>query len=209
MNDIKAMRAQMEEKIHWAEIENSENAAHHWEDAGLAFKCMGQSSGQVGKLQCALWDKGGGSVPLGLEAAKAALTAYPSTEPIKIWFGSDLQHDTLPYRCEVHKGPRDSLTILTLAWISNQYVISIDIAVPYEESVLSRFFRDATRPYTDSEIDVYTSLRDGHRGHTPTIHFKKWASGHTVRFYGGYQLQADEDVIMAIVQTILNPTANV
>lgn len=197
MNDIKKMREEFEQKIKYAEMENT--FSEELEPLGIRAVVYGQDTVQKDKISL-----GFRSVDvcghLTQENVCYLLNRFESTEPIKVYCGQKKDYQCLPFWMDTHRGPNDRGTILTIHWVFGVFRVGLEICIEdcASEDIRS-LFRPANRCLDESEISSYgiqkTRWNLNYRENFPFLTFD---GGEVVKFQGGYRRQISEGHLISI-----------
>lgn len=196
MNDIAKMRAEFEQKLQWAELENEHN--ERLEPEKVSLHIVGHSITQKGKLQAYFEPERFGTLPN--VKAGMVLSMYPVTEDLTTFVGHDT-YEQMMYRLETRRSPRDPWTILKIEWISGDFDLSCEVALDGSDESVMQFFQKRHRTLEESEISSYgiqkTRYNKDTRDFFPHLGF---ASGTQTHFKGGNVLCTQHSLAMAIVE---------
>jgi hypothetical protein len=209
MKDIAKMKADFAKQIEMAELENSINSELLASLPNGYEVFLSEATGRKAKDRGVKYDLHT-SVPVYLphptynpaELLKVCaylLKEYPVTQKIDDReYGGP--HD---YIIGSHRGFNSPCGELSVRWISGKF--ECHIALPIEDTGLLGFFKEGqTRPATDIELDVYTSVRHaGPKGQQPNYSIKEYNfKASQIKFYGGRQTLTDDAEIQRIIDYI-------
>lgn len=188
MNDIEKMKAEYEQKIKFAEMENELSKKL---PEGTRISIIGNSLTQKGKLQTSIrsedWGRG-----LTEQQVGELMLAFPVTEKSRIYVGKN-QYSEKEYEMDTHRCAHVLYTELSISWISGELDISVDVRLDdCSEEIKQFFIRDSRR------LD-YDELRYGDKPET-YLNFYTFAYGHVVGFRGGYRKQVSDFALSDIVE---------
>lgn len=189
-NDIEKMRAELEETIRLAELENKLNEGVE----GYELHLSKDSKYRI--LVRIPYDTRTGFNEPSIEHMAEVLRNYPKTEDIVY----DRRYN-LPYVIHARRGYGDRYGTLSLSWISGEYEVrgslKIDGSDFYEE-----FFKSIRhRQTTSSENATYTSIHEGGligKNIVPEYNFK----AEQKCYYGGVRLLIDVDEAERLIEFI-------
>ena len=174
MNDLEKMKAEYEQKIKWAEMENELSKKL---PEGTRISIIGKSLTQKGKLQTSIrsenWSRG-----LTEQQVGELILAFPVTEKSRTYVGKD-QYSEKEYIMQTHRYAHAYYTELSISWISGELDISVVVRLDNCSDEIKQFFI-----YDRRRLD-YDELKYGDEPET-YLHFYTFAYGHTVKFQGGY-----------------------
>lgn len=189
-NDIEKMRAELEETIRLAELENKLNEGVEGYELHLSKDSKYRIWVRIP------YDTRTGFNEPSIEHMAEVLRNYPKTEDIVY----DRRYN-LPYVIHARRGYGDRYGTLSLSWISGEYEVrgslKIDGSDFYEE-----FFKSIRhRQTTSCENSTYTSIHEGGligKDIVPEYNFK----AEQKCYYGGVRLLIDVDEIERLIEFI-------
>lgn len=188
MNDIEKMKAEMEQKIKWAEMENE--LSKKLPD-GVRVSIIGDSLTQKGKLHTMIW-----AVP-GLTEHQVGeiLNAFPVTEKVSVYNGNG-NYSFEDYAMTTHRYVCDCYTELHIEWISDDLVMSIKVHIDKCSDEIKQFFtktyRDVNQEWTGPKTRYNKATRD-------RFEFYTFVYGRVIGFQGGYHKQVADFALNDIV----------
>ena len=192
MNDIEKMKAEYEQKLKWAEMENELSKKL---PEGTQISIIGKSLTQKGKLHTSIrsedWSHG-----LTEQQVGELMLAFPVTEKSRIYVGQD-QYSEKDYEMETHRYIHLPTTDLSISWISGELDISLELKVELCSDEIKQFFTRTSRNVNHEWRGTRTRWNKHLRDNFP---FYTFAYGHTVRFYGGYHKQVSDSALSDIVE---------
>lgn len=188
MNDIEKMKAEYEQQIKWAEMENELSKKL---PEGTRISIIGKSLTQKGKLQTSIrsenWSRG-----LTEQQVGKLMLAFPVTEKSRIYVGQN-QDSEKEYGMQTHRYAHTYYTGLSISWISGELDISVDVRLDNCSDEIKQFFI-----YDRRRLD-YNELKYGDEPES-YLKFYTFAYGHTVKFLGGYHKQVSDSALSEIVE---------
>ena len=201
MNDITKMRAEFEEKIRLAELENkyNERLAPH----GIEIRIIGASFTQKGKLQASVRKAGDDWLkPLDEHDVQTALELLPMTEKSREYVG-DNKYDMLSYSMDTHRSPNEWRTVLTIGYIHEDLDLSMDLPINEKNPELMQYFRMTARELDETEVRLYIGQKTAGNWNTrKNFQFLTFNSGSVVRFQGGRHKQISEGILTCIASSL-------
>ncbi len=201
MNDITKMRAEFEEKIRLAELENkyNERLAPH----GIEISIIGASCMQNGKLQVSVRKAGKDWLkPLDEHDVQATLELLPMTEKSRGYVGSS-KYEMLSYLMDTHRSPNELRTMLTIGYIHEDLDLSIKLPINEKNPELMQYFCKTARELDEMEVRLYVGQKTAGNWNTrKNFPFLTFNSGHVVRFHGGRHKQINEGILCCIASSI-------
>lgn len=192
MNDIEKMKAEHEQKIKWAEMENELSKKL---PEGVRISIIGNSLTQKGKLQTSVRSE---DYSRGLTEQQVGelMLAFPVTEKSRIYVGKG-QYSEKDYGMQTHKYIHTANTDLSISWISGELDISLELKVELCSDEIKQFFTLTSRNVNCEWHGTKTRWNKHFRDNFP---FYTFAYGHTVRFQGGYHKQVSDFALSDIVE---------
>ena len=192
MNDLEKMKAEFEQKLKWAEMENELSKRL---PEGCKISIIGDSLTQKGKLQTSVrsedWSRG-----LTEQQVGELMCAFPVTEKSRVYVGRD-QYSEKDYEMTTHRYLHLPHTDLDIQWISGELDISCEIKVDTCSNEIKQFFtktsRDVNHEWTGPKTRFNKQTRDA-------FPFWTFAYGHTIAFHGGYHKQTSDFAINDIAE---------
>ena len=201
MNDITKMRAEFEEKIRLAELENkyNERLAPH----GIEIRIIGASCTQKGKLQASVRKAGDDWIkPLDEHDVQTALELLPMTEKSREYVG-DHKYDMLSYSMDTHRSPNECRTVLTIGYIHEDLDLSMDLPINEKNPELMQYFRMTARELDETEVRLYIGQKTSGNWNTrKNFQFLTFNFGSVVRFQGGRHKQISEGILTCIASSL-------
>lgn len=189
-NDIEKMKAEFEEKLRMAELENKLNEGVE----GYELHLSKDSKYRI--LVRLPYDTRTGFNEPSIEHMAEVLRNYPKTEDIVY----DRKYN-LPYVIHARRGYGDRYGTLSLSWNSGEYVVRGSLQIDGTD-LYDEFFEPVTlRPTTNSENSTYTSIHEaGLIGSyvVPVYDFKAEQKS----FYGGVNLLIDATEAERLIEFI-------
>lgn len=201
MNDIAKMRAEFEEKIRLAELENKYN--ERLVPYGIEIHIIGNSCTQKGKLQTSVKKAGDAwTKPLDEHDVQNALELLPMTEKSRAYVG-DHKYDELSYEMSTHRSPNEWRTVLSIGYIHEDLDLSIELPINEKNPELMQYFRKDARELDETEIRLYVGQKTaGNWMMRHNFQFLTFNSGRVVRFQGGRHMQVSEGHVCCIASSI-------
>lgn len=192
MNDIEKMKAEYEQKIKWAEIENELSKKL---PEGTQISIIGKSLTQKGKLQTSIrgenWSRG-----LTEQQVGELMLAFPVTEKSRTYVGKD-QYSEKEYEMQTHRYLNCPNTDLNISWISGELAISLELKVELCSDEIKQFFTRTSRNVNHEWHGTRARWNKHLRDNFP---FYTFAYGHTVKFEGGYHKQVSDSALSDMVE---------
>lgn len=192
MNDIEKMKAEYEQKIKWAEMENELSKRL---PEGTRISIIGKSSTQKGKLQTSMrsedWSRG-----LTEQQVGELMLTFPVTEKSRTYVGLD-QYSEKEYEMQTHRYLHCPHTDLCISWISGELDISLELKVELCSDEIKQFF---TRTSRDVNYEWHGTRTRWNKHLRDNFPFYTFAYGSIVRFCGGYHKQVSDFALSDIVE---------
>lgn len=200
MNDIAKMRAEFEEKIHLAELENMYNEP--LEMYGLHLSIF--STDKSGRLLASVRTERGYDKPFNEHDAQIVMNTYPMTEKMRVYLGND-KYDELSYLMETERSPSQARTILKIHYIHDKLEIWLDLPINEKNNELMQYFRRTQRELNNQEIGLYYgAVSPRTKSNVRMLPFLTWNCGSVVRFQGGNHRQISEGHLCSVAESIMN-----
>ena len=201
MNDITKMRAEFEEKIRLAELENKYN--ERLEPHGISIRIHGNSLTQKGKLSVSVYRAGDKWLnPLDEHNVQDLLELLPMTEKSRVYVG-DHKYDELSYEMSTHRSPNENRTVLEIGYIHEDLDLSVKLPINEKNPELMQYFRKAARELGETEVRLYVGQKTaGNWQMRNNFQFLSFNSGRVVRFQGGHHKQVDEGIVSCIASSL-------
>ncbi len=198
MNDIAKMRAEFEEKIRLAELENKYNEP--LEKHGLRLSIF--SKDKSGRLLASVRVDRGYDKPFNEHDAQLILSLYPMTEKKSVYVG-DHKYDNLSYEMSTERTPGQSRTILKIQYIHDELEIWMELPINERNPELMQYFMKTQRELDDREIGLYYgAVSPRTKSNVRMLPFLTFNSGRVVRFQGGHHKQVSEGHVCCIASSI-------
>jgi len=204
MNDIAKMRAEFEEKIRLAELENKYNEP--LQQFGIQIVIIdGNSLTQKGKIHVVVHRADDRLKALTERDAQNALNHLPMTENCRVYTGSKNGYAMLPYRMQTSRAPKQFATILTIEYIHNDLDLTVEFPIDERNPELMQYFLRDQYEIDDSTIGLYygavSPAAKGRLKYQPVL---SWNCGSVTRFQGGYRQQNSEGHLLCVAESIMN-----
>lgn len=198
MNDIAKMRAEFEEKIHLAELENQYGA--DLEKYGLRISIFSTDK-ETGRYLASV-RKESITDKLTEQDVAVVLNTLPMTEKMNVYVGSD-KYEKLSYQMDTERTPSEWRTTLKIKYIHDDLVLWIDLPINEQNEELMQYFTRTQRELDDSTIGLYYGcVSPRQKSHLKMLSFLTWNSGHVVRFNGGSHRQIAEGIVTCVASTL-------
>ncbi|MBE6244243.1 MAG: hypothetical protein E7108_01810 [Bacteroidales bacterium] len=191
MNDIAKMRKEFDEKIRYAELENDVETRLGIE----GFRIINQSITQrKGLLHTHFFNK------LEKEQIVKVLKEFPPTEKYKV-SGKDIE---LTYLLKTHRYPTEQNTVLSIAWISGDFDMQVDMNINESDDLLMQYFRPDWYEIDNHDIGLfYGAVSPRQKSMLKRQRFLSFNSGNVLRYVGGYRYQVSEGHATALVSELI------
>lgn len=198
MNDIAKMRAEFEEKIRLAKLENMYNEP--LEEHGLSLSIF--TKDKSGRLLASVRVDRSYDKPFNEHDAQLILSLYPMTEKKRVYVGGG-KYDELSYEMGTERCPSKSQTILKIRYIHNELEIWMELPINERNPELMQYFMKTQRELDNREIGLYYgAVSPRAKSNVRMLPFLTFNSGRVVRFQGGYHMQASEGHVCCIASSI-------
>ena len=186
------MKAEYEQKIKWAEMENE---LRKQLPEGCEIAIIGNSLTQRGKLQTSIfgedWSRG-----LTEQQVGKLMLIFPVTDNSRTYVGKD-QYSEKEYIMQTHRYLHCPHTDLNISWISGELDISLELKVELCSDEIKQFLTRTSRDVNHEWHGTRTRWNKYLRDNFP---FYTFAYGHTVIFHGGYCKQVSDFALSDIVE---------
>lgn len=203
MRDIEKMKAEFDQKIEWAKLENEHDA--RLLDDRLEIVIVGRSLTQQGKLHAyfsCIDPRVRPSDKLSYRQLGGMLCRYPVTEELRVYTGAH-RYDMMRYSLQTHRYPNEPWTTLKVEWISGILDLKAEVYLDGSDEGVNQFFQKRHRRLEDSELSSFgiqkTRFNKDKRESFPYLGF---AAGTQTRFQGGYILCTSNAMVTSVTERL-------
>lgn len=201
MNDIAKMRAEFEEKIRLAELENKYN--EQLERHGLAMHVFSKDKDSDRLLVSIRADRSYDK-PFNEHDAQFILRVLPMTEKMRVYIGHD-KYEMLSYVMETERNPKQPRTMLKIKYVHENLEIWLELPINEQNNELMQYFTRTQRELDNDTIGLYYGcVSPREKSHLQMLPFLTWNCGQVVRFQGGCHRQISEGHLSCVAASIEN-----